>query len=122
MSFRACVYPSLDDKGHFIAHCLELDVVGEGANVEDAISELLEVIETQFESCRETGAQFQFFAPAEAWHKYQLAKKANRRIAGELLERVVKIANRRLGHNISPSIFDNIVGTKEIPSECLAMV
>ena len=120
MSFRACVYPSGDEKGHFIAHCLELDVVGEGANVEDAVSELLEVIETQSESCRETGAQFQFFAPAEVWYKYRLAKKLNRRIAGELLERVVERANRRLGLHISSDIFDNIVGTKEIPGECLA--
>jgi len=114
------VYPSPDEKGHFIAHCLELDVVGESSNVEGAVSELLESIETQIESCRETGAQLQFFAPAKVWYKYQSARKAGRRIAGELLERVVARANRRLGCNASSDIFDNIVGTREIPSECLA--
>ncbi len=122
MSFRTCVYPSPDEKGRFIAHCLELDLVGEGANVEDAISSLLEVIETQIESCQETRAQFLFFAPAQIWQKYQLARRANRRIAAELLERIVERANQRLGYTVSSDVFDNIVGTKEIPDECLATV
>jgi predicted RNase H-like HicB family nuclease len=118
MSFRACVYPS-EEKGYFVAHCLELDIFGEGRSVEEAISELLEVIETQFESCQDTGAQFQFFAPSAVWHKYQSGKKANRTIAGELLDRIIRDANRRLGH-ISLDMFDNVVGTKEVPAECLA--
>ena len=121
MSFRACIYPSEEEKGHFVAHCLELDVFGEGTSVEQAILELLEVIETQIESCQETGAQLQFFAPKSVWHKYQLARKANRSIAKELLEHIVKDANRRLGVD-APGILDNVVGTAEIPKEYLATV
>ena len=60
--FRACVYPSSDEKGRFIAHCLELDVIGEGGSVEEAMNELLEAIDAQMEACEETGAQVCFFA------------------------------------------------------------
>ncbi len=120
MSFRACVYPS-EEEGRFVAHCLELDVFGEGASVEQAISELLEVIETQIESCQETGAQLQFFAPKKVWYKYQLARKANRSIAKELLDRIVRDANRRLGVD-TPDILDNVVGVVGIPEEYLAAV
>ena len=121
MSFRVCVYPSRDEAGYFVAHSLELDVFGEGHSVEAAISELLEVMETQLEACSETGARLQFFAPEEVWHKYTLSRKANRRIAPELLERITQDANRRLGH-ISSDVFDNVVGTEEVPRECLATV
>lgn len=118
MSFRACVYPSDEEQGHYIAHCLELDVLGEGQSVEEAVSELLEVIETQLESCKETGAQLQFFAPRHVWEKYNAAQKNGRTIAEELLKRIIRDANKRMGMVVS-NVFDNIVGTKDVPKECM---
>ena len=115
--FRVCVYPS-DEKGRFVAHCLELDVLGEGACVEEAMSELLEAIETQIEACEDTGAQLQFFAPPQVWKRYKAALTANRCIARELLERVVRSANERLG--VPVDIFERVVGARGVPPECLA--
>lgn len=123
MSFRICVYPSQFDKRYFTAHCLELDVIGQDKTFEGAVSQLLEAIETQLEVCMETGAQLQFFAPPIVWHKYAQAKKANRKIPVELMERIIKQANRRLGYKSPAGIdkrIDSIVGTKEVMDECLA--
>jgi len=117
MSFRVCVYPS-EEKGYFTAHCLELDVIGEDKNVEGALNDLLEVIETQVESCQTHKAQFLFPAPGSIWQKYNSSRKAKRRISEELINRVIQNANKRLGHKM-PAI-DYIVGTKEVPQECLA--
>ncbi len=117
MSFRVCVYSS-EEEGYFIAHCLELDVLGEDENVEGALDNLLEVIETQIESCQTYNAQILFPAPDSIWQKYNKAKKAKRRISGELMDRVIRNANKRLGRKM-PEI-DYIVGTKEVPQECLA--
>ncbi len=118
MPFRICVYQS-EKKGYFIAHCLELDVLGEDKSVEGALDNLLEVIETQIESCQTYKAQFFFPAPDSIWQKYNKAKKAKRRISEELINRVIRNANKRLGHKM-PKIGD-IVGTKEVPQECLAV-
>ena len=118
ISFRVCVYRSEEDEG-YIAHCLELDVIGAANNVEGALDELLEVIETQLESCELYNAQVLFPAPEEIWEKYNQAKKARRKISPELLDRVIRNANRRLGHTVE-DIFDYIVGTQEVPPECLA--
>ncbi len=118
LSFRVCVYPSPDEQGHYIAHCLELDVLGEGGSVEEAMSNLLEVIETQLESCQDNKAQLVYFAPSEVWKKYNIAKKSGRQIAGELIDRIIAQANQRLGH-VASNIFDNVVGSNEIPGECL---
>ena len=117
MSFRVCIYPS-EEKNYFIGHCLELDVIGEEKSIEGALNSLLEVIETQIESCQTHNAQFLFPAPGSIWQKYNSAKKAKRRISEELIERVSRNANRRLGHRIP--VIDYIVGTKEVPQECLA--
>lgn len=118
MTFRACVYPSPEESNYFVAHCLEMDVIGGGDSVEEAISDLLEAIETQIESCAQNNAQLQFFAPPYVWEKYKGAQKAGRKIAGELLDRIFHQANRRLGCEPA-DILDTIVGTNGIPSECL---
>lgn len=60
MSFRACVYPDQDDSTVFIAHCMEMDVMGEGSCIPEAISELREIIEVQLDSCERTGSQVIF--------------------------------------------------------------
>ena len=119
MSFRVCVYSSPEEKGYFIAHCLELDVIGEDKTVEGALDELLEAIETQIDSCKRNSAQLMFPAPGSVWQKYNWAKHAKRKICSELIERAVNNANKRFGHK--PPEIDYIVGTTEVPPECVAM-
>lgn len=120
MSFRVCIYPSkFAPRRPFTAHCLELDVIGQGSNLQDAIAQLLEAIETQLETCAETGAQFECWAPGMVWYKYEQARRANRKVSEELMERIVEEANRRLGYE-SPINIDSIAGTQEVMDECQA--
>ena len=71
--FRACVYPSPDVKGWLVVHCLELDLIGEGATPKDAIVELIQAIEIQIEACK-TNSQLFFPAPAYVWQRYKQGK------------------------------------------------
>lgn len=125
MSFRICVYPSQSDEGYFTAHCLELDLIGQDKNVEGAVSELLENIEIQLHICQETDAQLQFFAPPRVWQAYEKAKKAKRIIPDELMDHIIKQANKRLGNKKSFNVarrVDYIVGTKKVMDECQAIL
>ncbi|RKY04567.1 MAG: hypothetical protein DRP66_11560, partial [Planctomycetota bacterium] len=70
MLFRACVYPSPDAKGLLVAHCLELDLIGEGATPQEAVVELKQAIELQIEACKSLSQLF-FPAPAYVWQKYK---------------------------------------------------
>jgi hypothetical protein len=123
MSFRICVYPTQFDRSLFTAHCLELDIFGQDRSIEGAVSELLHLIESQLKVCERTGAQLQFFAPASVWQKYEQAKKAKRKLPDELMDRIIREANRRLGFDGQDDIrrrVDYIVGTKEVIEECQA--
>jgi pyruvate-formate lyase len=117
MSFRALIYPSEHDASYFIAHCLELDVIGRDRSIEGAIAQLLEAIETQLIACSENKAQLEFWAPGMIWYRYEQARRAGRKIADELLERIIKQANQRLGYE-SPINLDSIAGTEEVMDEC----
>lgn len=120
LSFRICVYPSQFDKRLFTAHCLELDIFGQDRSIEGGVSELLGLIESQLEVCAQTGAQLQFFAPAGVWQKYEQAKRAKRKLPDELMDRIIREANRRLGFDDQDDIrrrVDYIVGTKEVIEE-----
>ncbi|KKL81012.1 hypothetical protein LCGC14_1999040 [marine sediment metagenome] len=88
MLFRACIYLSPDVDGTFVAHCLELDLIGEGKTPKKAIVELLKVIETQIELCEKSSAQLFFPAPGSIWQKYMYAKKAGRKLPDELMQRI----------------------------------
>ena len=116
--FRVCVYPSKDDVGYYVAHCLELDVVGVDTTVEGSLDEVLEAIETQVSLGNELGIEVGFLAPEDVWKKYRSARKAGREIPDELFDRVITHANRRLGH--ADSILQDIVGTQEVLAACLA--
>ncbi len=119
MLFRICIYPCADEKGVFIAHCLDLDVIADGTSIEAAITELLKVIETQIELCKRVSAQLLFPAPGSVWQKYTSAKKAGRKIPDELVQRIVYAANKRLGHQ-APHL-DDVLASKEVPEEYLAV-
>jgi len=121
MSFRVVVYPSQSDRTHFTAHCLELDVIGQDRTIEGAVAQLLEAIEAQLATCAQTGAQFEFWAPGLIWLKYERARKANRKVADEMLEQIIEKANRQLGYK-SPVNIDSIAGTSEVMDEWRAVV
>ena len=121
MSFRVCVYPADFDPRYFTAHCLELDVIGQDRTIQGAIAQLLEAIETQLENCVDTGARFECWAPGFVWHRYEQAKKANRKVPDELMERIIEAANRRLGYT-SPVNLDAIAASnREVFNKCQAV-
>lgn len=124
MSFRVVVYPAEFDQAFFNAHCLELDLFGQARSVEGAIAELMQAIETQLDSCWQHKAQFEHWAPPAIWQKYDQARRAKRKIPDELLDRIVREANKRLGYE-SPVKIDSLAGTpetREALEECAAAV
>ena len=119
MPFRICIYPCDDKKGVFIAHCLDLDVISDDTSVEGAVTELLKVIETQIELCETHKAQVFFPAPGRIWQKYTSAKKAGRKLPEELIKRIVRNANKRLGHQ-APHL-DDVLPSIDVPDEFFAV-
>ena len=113
MSFRALIYLSEHDSNYFIAHCLELDLIGRDTSIQGAVAQLLEAIETQLTACVENKAQLEFWAPGMIWYRYKQARQAGRKIADELLDRIIQQANRHLGYE-SPITLDSLAGTKDI--------
>ena len=116
--FRVLVYPSTDKKNAFVAHCLELDVMGQGKSVEAAVSELLEVIEVQIKNSKSQNVEPFFPAPKGIWEAYQKARESKRLLPPELIERIIRDANKRLGHRL-PAL-DMVVPSEQIPDELLA--
>jgi hypothetical protein len=110
MSFRACIYHSEGVPGNFVAHCLELDLIGEGVNPLDAIKELTDAIEIQLESCT-TLSQVFFPAPDEIWKKYkQNAERA-------ILKRIILKARRTTPSTAYRPNFEKITATSSVPKE-----
>lgn len=103
VSFRACIYPSPDVKGIFVAHCLELDLIGEGKTPKDAVVELIEAIKLQLEACQSPSQLF-FPAPGRVWQKYKQAKNAGR---------AVKDSSRP---DYTP-YFESVVATSSVPEQ-----
>ena len=113
MSFRALIYPSQHDSNYFIAQCLELDLIGRDRSIQGAVAQLLEAIETQLTACVEHEAQLEFWAPGMVWYRYKQARRAGRKIADELLDRIIADANRSLGY-VSPINLDSLAGTRDV--------
>jgi|GEM_PF-6540139 len=63
-------YPATDRKGMVLAHCLELDVVGQGRDVVSARAALQEAVETyvQYRVACGDAAQLYSPAPADVWN------------------------------------------------------
>jgi hypothetical protein len=114
MLFRACVYPSEDIPGYYVAHCLELDLIGEGPEPVNAIIELIQAIEIQLESCTNP-SQFFYPAPNEIWKKYE--KSAGRAI----LQRIIKKAlSAKTPANYHPR-FERVVATNAVPPQYIGV-
>ena len=100
MPFRICIYRTEDLKNVYIAHCLDLDVKAHAETIEGAMDELLKVIETQIEMSEQFDADLLHPAPENIWDMYMSAKKAHRKLPAELINRIIRNANRRLGHEV----------------------
>ena len=120
MLLRACVYPSPDIKGHFVAHCLELDLIGEGKTPKKAIVELIQAIEIQIEAC-ESPSQFFFPAPASVWQRFKQAHTAGRVIMQRIVDQA--LAFKQIPANYVP-LFQNMsmVATNAVPERYIQTV
>ena len=69
LGFRLVVYREGEI---WLAHCLELDIVGEGASAEEAVETAMEVCAMQIESTMECGDIESIFraAPPEIWKMF----------------------------------------------------
>lgn len=115
MLFRACLYQSQDVLGVFVAHCLELDLIGEGTSPEKAIVELIQAMEIQIENC-DNFSQFLFPAPASVWKRYKDSINAGRVV----LARIVEKALHELPDLTYIPNFETIAATSAIPREYIA--
>jgi len=112
LPIRVVVYPSEDTPGQLIAHCLELDLVGENKTLEGAVLELFENIALQVVACTENEARLYFPAPQSIAEKYLQAKEKGTKIPDEMIQRIVK----RITGNEQ---IDTIVATKQVKEDCL---
>jgi predicted RNase H-like HicB family nuclease len=64
------------EEGSYVAHCLELDIVGSGGTPEEALKEMRELVEEQISFHFEHGIENKLFrpAPAEYWNKWLKSK------------------------------------------------
>ena len=100
------VYPSDDSPGHLTAHCLELDLIGEGTSLESAVLELFENIAAQVTACEEYDARLYLPAPEWVSERYLAAKEHGAKIPDEIMERVTaRITGERI---------DDILVTKQV--------
>ena len=112
MLFRACVYPSPDIKGAFVAHCLELDLIGEGKTPKKAIIELMQAIEIQIEACKSPSQLF-FPAPAFVWQQFKQAHNAGRAI----LQRIIQQATQKTSLFAYTPTFQNVMASSLVPPQ-----
>lgn len=110
LPIRIVVYPSDDDPGYLIAHCLELDVIGMGKTLEGAVLELFENIAEQADACEENATRIYFPAPEWVGERFLYAMRCGRRIPDELMDRVLS----RIASDV-----DRIVATEEVTEDHL---
>jgi hypothetical protein len=95
-SLRVLVYPNPDDPRGWAAHCLEMDLMGFGETVQEALEELLQAIDGQIRNA--AGPEQVFFpAPPEVW---KMIPKC-RPIPDELVERAVRTVFGKTGRFVA---------------------
>ncbi len=87
ISLRAIIYPNPDDDESWLAHCLEMDLLGDGETVEEAIEDLLRAISGQIRHAKGPDQIF-FPAPREIWAMLTKCKP----LPNELVLRAVRNA------------------------------
>lgn len=72
LTLRFNVIVEAQPEGHYVAHCLELDLVAEGRTFEEACDEMQNVIDVHVRTCLQNdNLQHLFFpAPKEVWDKF----------------------------------------------------
>lgn len=122
MLFRVVAYPSTDTPDLIVAHCLELNLVGTGDTLEDAVSELLGNIEAQIAFCAEHNAELLCPAPKSVWDKYRKALHANLKIPVDLAEKIRSNGGKKASSPKTHFLnrIDRIVATKRVFDACLA--
>ena len=113
LPIRIVVYPSEDTPGSLIAHCLELDLVGEDTTLEGAVLELFENIAAQVAACAENEARLYFPAPQSVSKKYLHAREKGTKIPNEMMVRIM----RRV---IGEEQIDTIVATRQVKEDYLS--
>ena len=112
LPIRIVVYPSEDTSGYLIAHCLELDLLGEDKTLEGAVSELLENIAAQVAACMENEARLYFPAPQSIAEKYLHAREKGTKIPDEMMRRILRRVT-------GDEQIDTIVATKQVREDFL---
>jgi hypothetical protein len=77
LDLRGIVYR---EGGAWIAHCLELDIVAEGTNPDDAINDVLDLCAFQIDTAIENNDLESIFrpAPAKYWNLFYSARSKRR--------------------------------------------
>ncbi len=67
------------EEDNYIAHCLELDMLGDGTTQEEALKTMRNLVEAQIEFHFKQGIEDKLFhpAPAEYWNKLLKAEPCN---------------------------------------------
>lgn len=63
IELRAVIYHD-QEAGRWVGHCLEMDIVGEGATPESAAQEVMDLCDTQIIACIDNGNLDDIFSPA----------------------------------------------------------
>jgi predicted RNase H-like HicB family nuclease len=79
------------EEGHYVAHCLEFDLVAQGESIEDSYKNLLDAIELQAEYALETGNLENLIQPAppEYWRMLVKAEYDAEMCAGMKLPEIL---------------------------------
>jgi len=90
--FRGLVYAA-PDSDDYVAHCLELDLVEYGASVEEALTNLVEVVAAHLNYALEHSLENALFNPApkkywDAYYAYSMLDAVDRSRRDELEHRI----------------------------------
>jgi hypothetical protein len=95
LDFRVLIYKEDD---FWIAHCLETDLVAEGATMSQALDNLVDISNVQIEAAMDEGDLASLFtpAPADIWRMYAIAAERPSRRPRKAVKQVNKLSVRQL--------------------------
>lgn len=95
LDFRVLIYK---EDEFWIAHCLETDLVAEGASMSQAIDSLIDISNVQIEAAIDEGDLASLFTPAppDIWRMYAIAAEGPSRRPRKAIKQVNKLSVRQL--------------------------
>jgi len=95
LDFRVLIYR---EEPFWIAHCMETDLVAEGATVTEAVDNLIAISNVQIQTALDEGDLASVFspAPAEVWRMYSVAAEGPTRRPRKAIKQVNKVQFRQL--------------------------